>query len=169
MILAKNAIVVTTYATLSSDATYHKNKSKDTAYCPPCEQISWWRIICDESHTLKGQTGQTGSVLDLCARNKWCVTGTPFQTSVLDIKNQLKFVGIEQVEAMFGSVFAQTTLKKIRDRQARGHRRRDYTYSQDSRRLGHFTFFMRSVMMRHSMTQKYKGTATGKSRTWFYP
>ncbi len=47
MILAKNAVVVTTYATLASDANFHANKSTDPNYCAPCEQVRWWRIICD--------------------------------------------------------------------------------------------------------------------------
>ena len=55
MTLANNAIVVTTYATLASDSNYWRNKTKDRNYCPPCEQIWWWRIICDESHALKDQ------------------------------------------------------------------------------------------------------------------
>lgn len=52
-ILAQNSIVVTTYETLASDATYWMEKSNDRDYCPPCEQIRWWRIICDESHNLR--------------------------------------------------------------------------------------------------------------------
>lgn len=51
-ILAQNAIVVTTYEVLASDATYHREKSNDPDYCPPCEEIRWWRIICDESHSM---------------------------------------------------------------------------------------------------------------------
>lgn len=34
-ILAKNAIVVTTYETLVSDATYHAKKAESNSYCPP--------------------------------------------------------------------------------------------------------------------------------------
>ena len=52
-ILAKNAIVVTTYAVLASDKYTHARKSNDANYCPPCEQIFWWRVIADESHTLR--------------------------------------------------------------------------------------------------------------------
>ena len=51
-ILAKNAIVVTTYQTLASDATFHAKKH-GASYCPPCEQVRWWRIICDESQSLR--------------------------------------------------------------------------------------------------------------------
>jgi SNF2 family DNA or RNA helicase len=47
MVLAKNGVVVTTYAILASDANHHAQKSKDPDYCAPCEQVRWWRIICD--------------------------------------------------------------------------------------------------------------------------
>jgi SNF2 family DNA or RNA helicase len=78
MILAQNAIVVTTYATLVSDGNYHANnalKSGEIGYCPPCEQIRWWRIICDESHSLKQETLQTKTVMNLAGDHRWCVSG----------------------------------------------------------------------------------------------
>jgi SNF2 family DNA or RNA helicase len=78
MILAQNAIIVTTYATLAKDATYHAGKATkngESDYCPPCEQIRWWRIICDESHTLKQDTVQTKAVMNLVGDHKWAVSG----------------------------------------------------------------------------------------------
>jgi hypothetical protein len=75
--LAMNAIVVTTYETLASDATYHANKSSDASYCPPCEQVRWWRIICDESHVLRnGNSAKSEAVMNLVGDNKWLVSGT---------------------------------------------------------------------------------------------
>jgi SNF2 family DNA or RNA helicase len=78
MVLAENAIIVTTYATLAKDATYHADKAFKNGksdYCPPCEQIRWWRIICDESHTLKQDTVQTKAVMNLVGDHKWAVSG----------------------------------------------------------------------------------------------
>jgi len=122
--LAGNAIVVTTYSTLASDATYHAKKnvrnnvSNDTAadsrssstynnstrdYCPPCEQVKWWRIICDESHCLRDAGTQASkAVRRLAGENKWCVTGTPFVTSTIDIWNQMQFLGMDDLNLMFG-------------------------------------------------------------------
>jgi SWI/SNF-related matrix-associated actin-dependent regulator of chromatin subfamily A3 len=76
--LAQNSIVVTTYETLSSDATYHARKSTEgaDAYSAPCEQVRWWRIICDESHVLRnGSTKKTSAILNLVSDNKWLVSG----------------------------------------------------------------------------------------------
>ena len=75
-VLASNSIVVTTYETLASDATFHASKSADAGYCPPCEQVRWWRIICDESHVLRNaSSGKSKAVMSLIADNKWLVSG----------------------------------------------------------------------------------------------
>lgn len=76
IILAKNAIVVSTYETLASDANYHAAKAQNDGYCPPLEQVRWWRIVCDESHSLReSQTKKSRAVLDLVADHKWLVSG----------------------------------------------------------------------------------------------
>jgi SWI/SNF-related matrix-associated actin-dependent regulator of chromatin subfamily A3 len=73
-VLSQNSIVVTTYETLASDATYHA-KGKDDQYCAPCEQVRWWRIICDESHCIRNTGSKSAAVLSLVADNKWLVSG----------------------------------------------------------------------------------------------
>jgi SNF2 family DNA or RNA helicase len=74
-ILARNSIVVTTYQVLASDATYHAGKG-GSDYCPPLEQIRWWRIICDEGHSLRdAQTSRSKAVLSLVGDHKWLVSG----------------------------------------------------------------------------------------------
>ena len=80
----------TTYAVLASDDTYHRKKSPDVNYCTPCEQVYWWRIICDESHCIRdGSTKSSAALSNLRAVNRWCVTGTPMNTSILDLRNQM--------------------------------------------------------------------------------
>lgn len=162
-ILAKNAIVVTTYQVLASDATYHAKKAGDD-YCPPLEQVRWWRIICDEGHSLRdGQTSRARAAGALVADHKWIVTGkshgvvssahnistkaffpagTPVNTSFKDLKNQLKFLGIENVDAMF-NIFLKMSRKGGVDFDA-----------------GKLLFFLRSIMIRHTQKQTYRGTAT---------
>ena len=74
--LAANSIVVTTYETLASDANYHANLSSlCTEYAAPCEQVRWWRIICDESHSIRSRGGKADAVLELVSDNKWLVSG----------------------------------------------------------------------------------------------
>mmetsp|Transcript_10273 Transcript_10273/g.14525 ORF Transcript_10273/g.14525 Transcript_10273/m.14525 type:complete len:1332 (+) Transcript_10273:110-4105(+) len=143
-VLAKNSIVVTTYATLASDATYHRKKGGHD-YCAPCEQIRWWRIICDESHVLRyGNTNHFSALKQIMSENRWCVTGTPMNTSLNDIKFQLNFIGIEYVDKMF------ELFQKIMP-----------TYFKEKRvcnanKMGNFFYLMRNVMIRHSVNQKNK-------------
>jgi SWI/SNF-related matrix-associated actin-dependent regulator of chromatin subfamily A3 len=75
-ILAANSIVVTTYDVLASDAFHHAKKAR-LNYCPPLEQIRWWRIICDEGRSLReSNTRRSKAVLSLVADHKWIVSGT---------------------------------------------------------------------------------------------
>jgi SWI/SNF-related matrix-associated actin-dependent regulator of chromatin subfamily A3 len=85
--LAQNSIVVTTYETLSSDASYHACKSTEgNDYTAPCEQVRWWRIICDESHVLRNaSTKKTDAVLNLVGDNKWLVSGTFMSTGRIQL------------------------------------------------------------------------------------
>ena len=154
-ILAEKSIVVTTYATLASDNNYHKKKSKDEdAYCSPCEQVRWWRVICDESHVLRATSGQTRSVLNLQAENKWCVTGTPINTNVMDLKNQLSFIGLDDLNSMF-SLLSSRMGHHNGGKPTGGRRRR---WGGTAHEVGPFNFLMRSLLIRHTMEQKCRET-----------
>jgi hypothetical protein len=178
--LAKNAIVVTTYQTLASDATYHANKG-GADYCAPCEQVRWWRIVCDESHSLRqASTKKSQACMQLVGDHKWLVSGkclsscfgifvellltlvprssagTPVNTSLNDLRNQLKFIGLEDVDEMF-SIFSSTVFVHTNDS---SRRNRDPYFRRDNRDFGHFMFLMRCLMIRHSQKQTYRGTKT---------
>jgi SNF2 family DNA or RNA helicase len=58
--------------------------------------IHWHRLIVDEGHILRnGSTWQVRAINRLQARNRWCLTGTPFSTSVKDeIPGYLEFLGL---------------------------------------------------------------------------
>jgi SNF2 family DNA or RNA helicase len=159
--LAANSIVVTTYATLASDVNYH-GKGID-GHVSPCEQIRWWRIIVDESHTMKTTgTKQSQAVLNLVADHKWAVTGTPVNTSLSDISNQLRLIGIENVAEYF-ELFRETVFKIVKDSSfstGNRRRRRSYDCRTNYELFGPFVFFMRTLMIRHSKKMKYLGTDT---------
>ena len=78
--------------------------------------------------------------------------GTPMSTSVSDLKQQLKFIGLGSVDEMFQSHFNwlmdHTTENNMNGGIAIG----------DGHMLGHFMFLMRNVMIRHTQTQTYRGT-----------
>jgi glycine cleavage system pyridoxal-binding protein P len=65
-------------------------------------------------------------------------------TSFKDLKNQLKFLGVENVDAMF-SVFLK--------QQSRNRGGEEFD-------AGKLLFFLRNLMIRHTQKQTYRGTTT---------
>jgi SNF2 family DNA or RNA helicase len=49
----------------------------------PLFDVEWQRIVLDESHKVRGGTMLFHSVNALKAKFKWCLSGTPFQVSLL--------------------------------------------------------------------------------------
>jgi hypothetical protein len=76
---------------------------------------------------------------------------------LLDVKGQLQFIGLENIDEMFQD-FRRTVLLHIREKQPKQNN--EATISCERRRFGHFMFLMRAVMIRHSQQQQYRGTST---------
>lgn len=56
-------------------------------------QTHWDRIILDEAHRICEQGSKTAKAIrSLKARNRWCVTGTPFKNGVADLVALSKFL-----------------------------------------------------------------------------
>jgi len=142
--LAENAIVVTTYNTLASDAS----RCSDGG---PLQKIRWWRVICDESHTIRNETSMSRSLLKIVAENRWAVTGTPINTSVRDLKNQLKFIGIQHVEKKFRRF---EPLWTSHTQEYSSYYGRNCTACRHSP-FGSFLFLMRGLIIRHSISMKH--------------
>ena len=84
--LLRQDIVVTTYGTLTAEAALDE---------PPLEQLEWYRVVLDESHSIKSPTTKAAQACNaLKAERRWCVSGTPIATAVGDIASQLDFVGL---------------------------------------------------------------------------
>ncbi|KAG0596709.1 hypothetical protein M758_UG278500 [Ceratodon purpureus] len=93
--LAKFDIVITTYATLGSDfskatqATRHGSGFAEQ-FCPLLT-VNWWRIVLDESHTVKDPAPlHSRACAQLKADRRWCCTGTPINTSIYDLYGQAR-------------------------------------------------------------------------------
>jgi len=57
--------------------------------------IYWHRIVLDESHYVKSMAAVQGKACcRLKGKYRWCLTGTPFNTSLKDLQGQLKFLGV---------------------------------------------------------------------------
>lgn len=100
-----------------------------------------------------GATQQTQAVENIVAENKWCVTGTPVNTSMTDLMTQLQFVGLSNVAKYF-QLFNSTTFSRMRTCT-------DGAISlPHNRHFGHFAFFARQCILRHSMKQQYRKSST---------
>jgi hypothetical protein len=120
-LLSRFDIVVTSYG---------KVKSDPDSVPAPLTQIDFWRVVLDESHSIRNQATST-SVLGLVSNRRWLVTGTPFNnTSLYDMVGQLEFVGITN---------------------------KDGTLDGTSSRIVGFVALMRRILMRHSHGQKVDG------------
>ncbi|ETO17273.1 SNF2 super family, partial [Reticulomyxa filosa] len=119
-------------------------------------QCQWWRVIVDEGHALKdGKTGQSRGILELKAVNKWILTGTPFNTSFHDIKNQFKFLGLSFCDSNWWTIVS------------RGFNRcksADLVFVNEFFTMFCYYFFFKKkkktllfVTMRHVKSQKFDG------------
>lgn len=56
-------------------------------------QQHWDRVVLDEAHRICEQSSKTAKAIrSLRARNRWCVTGTPFKNGVTDLVALSKFL-----------------------------------------------------------------------------
>ncbi|XP_010271899.1 PREDICTED: putative SWI/SNF-related matrix-associated actin-dependent regulator of chromatin subfamily A member 3-like 1 [Nelumbo nucifera] len=85
--LQKYDIVLTTYSTLATEAhDYHS----------PMTLIEWWRVILDEAHLIKNVAArQSQAVIELKAKRRWVVTGTPIQNGSFDLYSLMSFLRFE--------------------------------------------------------------------------
>lgn len=90
--LAEYDIVITTYATVSSE--FHKNGSPSALYSP---EFKWWRVILDEAHQIKNKNSkQAKAVFSLVADRRWCLTGTPLQNNLSELQSLFKFIRVSK-------------------------------------------------------------------------
>ncbi|KAJ4972310.1 hypothetical protein NE237_005409 [Protea cynaroides] len=85
--LQKFDIVLTTYSTLATETNWAGS---------PIKQIEWWRVILDEAHLIKNVAAQQSeAVINLKAKRRWVVTGTPIQNGLSDLFSLMAFLKFE--------------------------------------------------------------------------
>lgn len=90
--LAEYDVVITTYATVSSE--FHKSGSPSALYSP---EFRWWRIILDEAHQIKNKNSkQAIAGFNLDADRRWCLTGTPLQNNLGELQSLFKFIRVSK-------------------------------------------------------------------------
>lgn len=82
--LADHDLVLTTFAHLRDPASL-------------LHQIEWHRVVVDEAHVLNGGSNQAIRAIELAARNRWCLTGTPVRQRIEDMVYQMKFLKVPHI------------------------------------------------------------------------
>ncbi|XP_054724305.1 E3 ubiquitin-protein ligase SHPRH-like [Uloborus diversus] len=72
-----------------------RHQKKFISLPTPLTAIEWWRIILDEAQRVENACKASEVALELRAINRWCVSGTPIQTSVQDIYGLLEFLCVD--------------------------------------------------------------------------
>ncbi|KAG0572879.1 hypothetical protein KC19_VG131700 [Ceratodon purpureus] len=145
--LAKFDIVITTYATLGSDfskatqATRHGSGFAEQ-FCPLLT-VNWWRVVLDESHTVKDPAPlHSRACAQLKADRRWCCTGTPINTSIYDLYGQFLFLKLDPLDSK--STFRRR-IGRPYERQCK---------SDDQTVL---LWTLNKIMIRHTKQQKFNG------------
>lgn len=81
-----NAIILTTFDIVRIEARRGKSLLRGT---------QWDRVVLDEAHRICEQSSKTSKAIQaLRARNRWCITGTPFKNGMSDLMALSRFLMI---------------------------------------------------------------------------
>lgn len=89
--LCDSDIVITTYDTLFSD--FRNSKVIPSVL----HNIHWYRVVLDEAHFIRHRnTKFFKSCIELRAKSRWCLTGTPIQNKMADLASLFAFVKADE-------------------------------------------------------------------------
>ncbi|KAF2820357.1 hypothetical protein CC86DRAFT_471446 [Ophiobolus disseminans] len=112
--LRQHDVVLTTFGTLTSEfkqkessresLLYEREQNEPGFRRKPKERLAllghecmWYRIIVDEAHMLKNRNSiQSKASVDLQARHRLCLTGTPMMNSIEELYPLLRFLRIDR-------------------------------------------------------------------------
>ncbi|KAI8150231.1 SNF2 family N-terminal domain-containing protein [Fennellomyces sp. T-0311] len=103
-------VVITTYDRLRAE---FRNR-QITGVAAPLIDTEWHRVVLDESNKVRTmKTAVTEAVLELKARYRWCLSGTPLQNEISELYPIFAFLGIPLSNNLKGDVdYIKTLLRQ---------------------------------------------------------
>jgi SNF2 family DNA or RNA helicase len=133
-VLRQYDIVLTTFGTLTSEFKQKESRRETMFYeremnepgfrRRPQDKLAllgrecmWYRIIIDEAHTIKNRNAIASKAsVDLQARHRLCMTGTPIMNSVDELYPLLRFLRVDRYNdwKRFSSDIGKVSLRILR-------------------------------------------------------
>lgn len=124
-------VVLTSFDVLKSEIHYDSSKNERPLrnakryLVPDCAllKIDFFRMVADEAQMI-GSFSQISQMTDkILAKNRWCVTGTPMQSSneLSDLKALLSFLGM--VDMRFDTVWRKMVVSGLKNHSSTQHAR----------------------------------------------
>jgi SNF2 family DNA or RNA helicase len=130
-VLRQYDIVLTTFGTLTSEFKQKESRRETMFYeremnepgfrRRPQDKLAllgrecmWYRIIIDEAHTIKNRNAIASKAsVDLQARHRLCMTGTPIMNSVDELYPLLRFLRVDRYSdwKMFSADIGKVSLR----------------------------------------------------------
>ncbi|KAH8706297.1 SNF2 family N-terminal domain-containing protein [Ilyonectria robusta] len=126
-VLIEHDVVLTTYRTLAADWRGKK----------VLQNIAWLRVTLDEAHCIRNEdTKLFKAVESLTAERRWCLTGTPIQNSLHDLRSLMRF--LRHTPLMGTKVFEKHIIDPIRNE------------SEDHEQFRNLQLLLRVICLRRS-------------------
>ena len=101
--LAQFDIIITHYDNFAQDYNSFvaqqrelRHRSTFPSIKSPLFCIEWWRLVLDEMHLVESSSRLLNCCLELSKVNVWCVSGTPFNSSLDEMSGVMKLLNVCQ-------------------------------------------------------------------------
>eukprot|EP01091_Cochliopodium_minus_P012520 TRINITY_DN3809_c0_g1_i2.p1 TRINITY_DN3809_c0_g1~~TRINITY_DN3809_c0_g1_i2.p1 ORF type:complete len:672 (+),score=231.22 TRINITY_DN3809_c0_g1_i2:113-2128(+) len=142
-------VILTTFGTISAEYAAERDPSKKKKYAKKItlSKVYFHRIVLDEAHQIKNINARvTKACLALTSRNKWALTGTPVQNTLMDLEPLLRFVGLQ-----FERPWFVLTTSKIENKK--------YANTETGKNaMDKLTLLLKPLLLRRTKATKIEGT-----------